>query len=160
MDYLHSIKIIHKDIKPENIFVDRHGMYKIGDLGGALVYGLYDPSIRPPASRDVPDLTTNDPGVRSYNYSAPETVIPIPEKGPDGRDLWTYNDSIDFWSLGMLIYEMVVGSVLPWCQYVADGPDAILISPKQIPHIMKHVLKSHSCDSEIFNFVMKVSTRC
>jgi serine/threonine protein kinase len=134
-------------------------MYKIGDLGGALVYGVYDPSTRPPASRDVPDLTTNDPGVRSYNYSAPETVIPILEKDPDGRDLWTYNDSIDFWSLGMLIYEMVVGFVLPWCKYVADGPDTILISPKQIPHIMKHVLKSHSCDPEIFNFIMKVSTR-
>ena len=31
--YLHSVKIIHKDIKPENIFVYENGIFKLGDFG-------------------------------------------------------------------------------------------------------------------------------
>lgn len=34
LTHIHSYGILHLDIKPDNIFLDRHGTYKIGDFGG------------------------------------------------------------------------------------------------------------------------------
>ena len=33
--HLHINKIVHRDIKPDNIFIDKNGSIKLGDLGGA-----------------------------------------------------------------------------------------------------------------------------
>ncbi|KAF8963544.1 kinase-like domain-containing protein, partial [Flammula alnicola] len=99
---LHGLGIIHKDIKPDNIFIDAHGICKIGDLGGAFVLSRIH-------SLDHGAIKTNDRGIRTYNYSAPEIIIPIDERDRYNLPLWCYDATVDFWSLGMTIYELVVG---------------------------------------------------
>ncbi|KAI9280743.1 kinase-like domain-containing protein [Sporodiniella umbellata] len=79
--YLHSKDIIYRDLKPENILLDAHGHIKITDFGFA---------------KKVPDITWTLCG--TPDYLAPEI---IQTKG--------YGKSADFWSFGVLIFEMLAG---------------------------------------------------
>ena len=73
LDYLHGQGIIYRDLKPENLLLDRHGHLKITDFGFA---------------KEVPDITWTLCG--TPDYLAPEVVA---SKG--------YNKSVD-WYVGSL----------------------------------------------------------
>ncbi|GAM37580.1 Tpk2 homolog [Talaromyces pinophilus] len=86
LEYLHAQHIIYRDLKPENLLLDRHGHLKITDFGFA---------------KEVPDITWTLCG--TPDYLAPEVVS---SKG--------YNKSVDWWSLGILIFEMLCGFTPFW----------------------------------------------
>lgn len=81
--YLHSKGIMHRDLKLENIMVDESGYLKIIDYGLAKVLKRGQ-------------LTKTFCG--TPEYLAPEMV------DREGHDF-----SVDWWALGVLIYEMVIG---------------------------------------------------
>lgn len=81
LEYLHGNDIIYRDLKPENILLDRNGHVKITDFGFA---------------KYVPDVTYTLCG--TPDYIAPEVISTKP-----------YNKSVDWWSFGIYIYEMLAG---------------------------------------------------
>ena len=89
--YLHHYRrppVLHLDLKPKNVLIDRSGVAKIGDLGGAHV-------IRSTAG----GATRGIVGIGTPVYWAPEMEIEGEEKGPPA----------DMFSLGVLACEMSSG---------------------------------------------------
>lgn len=87
LDYMHRNSIVHRDLKIENILIDKAGKnIKIIDFG---LSNLFCPERR---------LTTY---CGSLYFAAPELLRAAPYRGPE----------IDVWSLGVVIYVMVTGSV-------------------------------------------------
>ena len=84
--YLHKKHVIHRDIKPENILMGIHGEIKISDFGW---------SVHAPNNRRKTLCGTLD-------YLPPEMI----KSG--SKDNW-YNEKVDLWSLGVLMYEFLVG---------------------------------------------------
>ena len=83
LDYCHSKHVIHRDIKPENLLVGYRDEIKIADFGW---------SVHAPTSRRNTLCGTLD-------YLAPEMV--------EGKE---HDEQIDVWSLGVLLYEFLVGN--------------------------------------------------
>jgi serine/threonine protein kinase len=88
--YCEKIDIIHRDIKPANLFVDRFGDYKVGDFG---------------ASRrmDTVHIAETMTGVGTISYMAPEIFR--------GR---SYNNTVDIYSLGLVLYQLLNNGRMPF----------------------------------------------
>jgi translation initiation factor 2-alpha kinase 4 len=116
--HLHANGIIHRDVKPNNIFV-KEGVVKIGDLGLATHHGI----VRTRGATATTVTTTNESKsseVGTYLYQAPEVLT------------GNYNEKCDIYSLGVLLVEifsdfstaMERANVLGNLKSVASGGDA------------------------------------
>jgi serine/threonine protein kinase len=88
LEACHKKNIIHRDIKPDNIFISDHGDYKLGDFGVA---------------RKMEKTLSGLSKKGTYLYMAPEVY-----KGEN------YDHTVDIYSLGIVIYRYLNGGKLPF----------------------------------------------
>ncbi|KAK9721901.1 eukaryotic translation initiation factor 2-alpha kinase [Basidiobolus ranarum] len=98
--HVHSQKMIHRDLKPNNIFLDSNGDIKIGDFGLATSsYALMDVNASKQVSYDGAYEDSMTSGVGTTFYVAPE----IADKSKYGS---RYTQKVDIYSLGVIFFEM------------------------------------------------------
>lgn len=98
LNFLHERGIIYRDLKLDNVLLDHEGHIKLTD------YGMCKEGILPG------DKTSTFCG--TPNYIAPEIL-----RGED------YDFSVDYWALGVLLYEMLAGKSPFDIQNMTDNPD-------------------------------------
>ena len=86
LEYLHNCQIIYRDLKPENILLDAYGHVKLADFGLSKF------------------ILSNDNNKAFTVCGPPEYLAPEILSGLG------YDQTVDWWSLGILIFEMLCGS--------------------------------------------------
>lgn len=103
--HIHDKKIIHRDIKPDNIFMFNDGLIKIGDFGVSKIIN------------ETIQLNTTLAG--SPYYIAPEVFMR------------KYNSKADIWSMGVTMYELCTFTV-PFKGRDAEGLKKNIFHQKQV----------------------------
>lgn len=98
----HRKNIIHRDIKPDNIFINENGDYLLGDFG---------------ISKIVDEANKAETRIGTYEYAAPEIVY-----AKDGEG---YDESVDIYSLGLVLYELANECRMPFCNSSYAGNQEI-----------------------------------
>ena len=96
LEYLHQQSVIHRDLKPENVLIAADGHIKVTDFG---------------AAKRVEGRTMSFCG--TAEYLAPEVIM---RKG--------HGKAVDWWTVGILLYELLVGK----SPFQAAAPYAIYTS--------------------------------
>lgn len=117
LNYLHMQKIIHRDMKPQNVLVGADNRVKLCDFGFA---------------RAMSCQTTVLTSIKGTPlYMAPELVQEKP-----------YDCSADLWSLGVICYELFVGQPPFYTNSLISLIHLIVQNPVQYPDNMSHDFKS------------------
>lgn len=111
ISYLHSLKITHRDIKPENIVLKVEGdrtVYKLTDLGYA---------------KALDKQSLNASLVGTVEYIAPDLIY-----------CDRYNCSVDYWSMGIIGFEIICG-IRPFIPHQSIAKWMMHVQQKKSTHI-------------------------
>ncbi|KAI8145183.1 kinase-like domain-containing protein [Fennellomyces sp. T-0311] len=124
--YLHRKHIVHRDLKPDNILLNEHGHAHLTDFNIAVRFSNEKP-------------LTSIAG--SMAYMAPEILV---KRG--------YSSSVDWWSLGVVCYELLVGKRPFRAKSNEALQQAIMHDPIEFP-------EDASLSSDAKDFVLGLMTR-
>lgn len=111
VDYLHNYGIIHRDLKSENILITKDGHIKLTDFGLSKIGLMSHTTSILECYLDKETRQFNDMQVfGTPYYIAPEVIL---RQG--------YGKPVDYWSMGIILYEFLVGCV----PFISDTPEGL-----------------------------------
>lgn len=138
MDYLHSLKIIHRDLKSKNVFLTgpswnqgiRQWKAKIGDFN--LAVSLDDPNAQNIQNKCEGSLYWMAPEIINRNFINQETSAP-------------YTFKSDVYSFGVILFELMTGELPfkdmnPMTMVLKIGRREISINPERTAHTSEQII--------------------
>ena len=151
VESIHKLDCIHRDIKPDNILIDKNGHIKLSDFGLAKVsdklYDINNYNINNEKKIDENNIKKT----HEKNYSCVGTAYYV---APEVLNKKGYGPEVDWWSVGVIFYEMLIGyapfcsketsevcqKILQWEKYL-KFPKEIKIS-KEAKDLIKKLINS------------------
>ncbi|KAL6643878.1 hypothetical protein ACP70R_018644 [Stipagrostis hirtigluma subsp. patula] len=138
LEYLHSMNVIHRDLKPDNLLISRHGHIKLTDFGlskvglinstddlsgpdvSSVLVGDHQPAADAEQRAQKREQRQRQTAVGTPDYLAPEILLGM-----------THGPTADWWSVGVILFELLVG--IP--PFNAEHPQIIFdnIMNREIP---------------------------
>ena len=96
LNAIHEMGFIHRDVKPDNMLLDSKGHIKIADFGTCM-------------KMDARGKVTSDTAVGTPDYISPEVLTSQGKKAMYGRE-------VDYWSIGIVMFEMLQNETPFWSE--------------------------------------------
>jgi len=117
---VHQLKVLHRDVKPENVFLTEERNVRVGDFGLSTSF----------AGSPRKDGTKVRAMAGTLEYAAPETLLGLQIYGPE----------VDVWGLGVVLYVMLTSNYPYWGASQRAVAQAILNDePQLLPTMSKKV---------------------
>lgn len=117
ISYLHDQNIIYRDLKPENLVLDRTGYLKLVDFGSSKIVGMGEST----------NTICGTP-----EYVAPEMIL---ARG--------HNKGVDYWTLGIFLYELMTRRT-PFASTDAAGVYVKIVNPEEtLQHSFESIGNKH-----------------
>lgn len=136
IERMHAKRIVHRDVKPENLFIDNDGHIVLGDFGIAR-------KLRPGENTIPRDDVFGTPA-----YTAPELFTGEP-----------YGREVDLWAFGVMLYELITGNEAFKSTTVCQNDMAWLV------HLARNILHDEPPDSPLLtpataDLIRKLLRKC
>ncbi len=170
VDSVHKLNYIHRDLKPDNLIIGKDGHVKLSDFGLSKHVEIQEKTYERIRTEEAPVMTSKESRLNTMNNILAakkmdykrnrvlaHTMVGTPDYiAPEVFGKCGYNETVDWWSVGAILFEMLVGYPPFYsekqeivCQKILYWRKTLVIPPEaNLSPAATDLIKRFMCESE------------